>query len=321
MISLKILIVRLTALGDTIHTVPALCALRKDYPQARIHWVVDRKCHEILKNHPDLDKLHILDPSPSGFRRMIAELRRERFDIAIDFQGLLKSAVLAGFSGAPRRLGRSSFMCREPLAALFTNERIHPRERHIILQNLELLRLVGIQTRETDYRLALPSVELPSVFSRSPVGIHVGGSWPTKKSPAEKFGLVARKITEEIGLPVLVFHGPGEEEEVRTVCRLAPAAEPAPPLSFMEMAGFFARCAAVGSSETGPMHLAVAVGAPVVCLIGVTDPLRNGPLSPKARAVLPPPPHQWTYRRTGENPTRLIAVDNVIRALLSVLEE
>ena len=319
---MKVLLVRLSAFGDIIHALPALCALRDHFPSAGIHWLVSRKCASLLAGHPDIDKLHVLERSNAGgFIDLRARLRPERFDIAIDFQGLLKSGLLGWLSGTPRRLGRSFMNCREKLAAAFYNERVAPVEKHIILQNLELLGPLGIHDPAVNYRLTLPDIDIPAVFRKRPAAINVGAGWPTKRYPPEKWGDLARQITERLDCPVVVFWGPGEEADARTVKSIAPLAEIAPATNYPEMGKLLTFCRVLISGETGALHLSVAVGTPTVCLIGVTDPERNGPLDKRSGSVLPPPPHHWDYRRKGDNPTARIPVSAVIDALRPILEE
>jgi len=320
---LKVLLVRLSAFGDIIHTLPALCALRDHFPDAEIHWLVSRKCASLLAGHPDIDKLHVLKSrSAGGFLDARSRLGAERFDIAIDFQGLLKSGMLTWLSGAPRRIGRSFSHCREKPAALFYNERIAPGEKHVIRQNLELLGPLGISGLALNYRLALPEMmNIPDVFSKKPVAINVGAGWPTKYYPPEKWGELARYITDQLGHPVVVFWGPGEERDAIRVREIAPLSVIAPPTNYLEMGKLLTLCSVLISAESGPLHLSVAVGTPTVCLIGVTDPERNGPLDEGSRVILPPPPHIWDYRRKGFNPTEHIETTWIIEAVRSLLHE
>jgi len=314
---LKVLLVRLSAFGDIIHTLPALCALRDRFPDARIHWLVSKKCASLLSGHPDIDKLHVLKSSSAGgFLDARGVLRSERFDIAIDFQGLLKSGLLTWLSGSPRRIGRAFTHCREKPAAAFYNERIAPGQKHVIRQNMELLEPPGVSSPALHYRLALPEMtDLPDVFSQRPAAINVGAGWPTKYYPPEKWGELALHITERLGCAVVVFWGPGEESDALRVKEIAPLSVVAPPTTYPEMGKLLSLCRVLISAETGPLHLSVAVGTPTVCLIGVTDPDRNGPLDERSRVVLPPPPHVWDYRRKGSNPTALIPVSEVVEAV------
>lgn len=316
---MKILFVRLSAFGDIIHALPALCATRRWYPEASIHWLVSRKCADLLKDHPAIDRLHVLDSNVRGFLAMRSALRRERFDVSVDLQGLMKSGLLSWLSGAPRRIGRAISRCRERAAALFYTEWVRPVEKHIIKQNLELIRPLGVSDSSLEYRIALPSMEIPPVFRNRPVAVNVGAGWPTKRWAPQKWGELSKRIMEELHLPVVIFWGPGEEEDAQMVHRIAPGSELAPRTTYREMGALLQHCSAMVSGESGGMHMAVAVGTPAVCLIGVTDPERNGPLSPKSLVVLPPLPHRWTYRRKGKSPTDLIQVENVLSAVRRVL--
>jgi heptosyltransferase I len=318
---LKILLVRLSAFGDIIHTLPALCALRRHYPEARIDWLVSRKCSDLLEDHPDIDGLHLLDRTPRGFLSMRRELQKEAFDVCIDFQGLIKSGVLTRLSGAPRRIGRHAAACRESLAAAFYTERGQPRKDHVIEQNIELVQALGVREVALRYRLALPMVDVPPPFDTRPIAINIGAAWPTKKYPLEKWAELARLIHDELRREVVIFWGPGEEQDAECVCRLAPFAVRAPKTTYRQMGRLLTCCAALVSSESGPLHLSIAVGVPCVCLIGVTDPKRNGPLDPRSKVVLPPAPLPWSYRRKGESPAGQIPVRDVFDKVQQVIEE
>lgn len=318
---MKVLLVRLSAFGDIIHALPALCALRDQFPSAEIHWLVSRKCASLLAGHPDINKLHVLKSSSvGGFLDARSRLRSERFDIAIDFQGLLKSGMLTWFSGAPQRVGRSSAYCREKHAAAFYSERIAPLEKHVIRQNLELLEALGVRNFDLNYRLVLPEMKnVPRVFCKRPAALNVGAGWPTKRYPPEKWGELARRLTEELDCAVVVFWGPGEERDALKVKEIAPLSVVAPPTTYPEMGKLLTFCRVLISGETGALHLSVAVGTPTVCLIGVTDPERNGPLDERSRVVLPPPPYVWDYRRKGESPTGQIPVSEIVDAVRPLL--
>jgi ADP-heptose:LPS heptosyltransferase len=318
---LKILFVRLSAFGDVIQTLPALSAVRRDYPRARLHWLVAAKCAELLQDNPDLDRVHVFSATPGGFLRMGRELRREQFDVAIDFQGLLKSGLLTWLSGAPRRLGRPPRSCREPLSAFFTNEWVPLRQAHVIHQYLELVKPLGVGDGALKFSLALPEVDAPGVFRARPVALHVGGGWESKRYAPEKWGEVARQITEVLHCPLVVFWGPGDEERAAAVKRLAPRSHLAPRVTYPEMGRLLTHCALLVCVESGPMHLAGAVGTPVICLVSLTDPRRSGPWDRRSRVILPPPPHQWSTRRTGASPANLIPEAQVVDAVREMLEE
>lgn len=315
----KILLVRLSAFGDIIQALPALTALRRRHPQARIHWLVARKCAELLAGHPDLDRLHVFDATFKGFLAMRRELRREGFTAALDFQGLIKSGLLTWLSGAPRRLGKPPRDCREWPAGLFYNQWVSPAAPHLVRQYYEMAAPLGVDDFQPLYRLTLPEVPLPPVFRERPVALHVGGGWETKRYAPEKWGELARRLIEELGRPVVIFWGPGDEARAETAQRIAPQAQLAPPGSYREMGYLLTHCALLAACESGPMHLAVAVGTPTVCLVSVTDPRRSGPFDERSKVVLPPPPHHWTTRRTGESPADRIPVDEVLLAVRELL--
>ena len=240
-------------------------------------------------------------------------MRGAAFDAALDFQGLWKSAAWARVSGAPRIVGFTRAFRREPASALLVAERIdQPAEaRHVIDKNLALLRPLGIEAlglrefplpdlsaegKRVEERLrALPLV---TAARGSFVILNPGGGWESKLWPADRFGALARALAEE-GVRTLVTFGPGEEGLAdRIVQASGGAAQKGFPTTLREYVELARRARLVVAADTGPLHLACAVGTPVVALFGPTDPERNGPFRAldrvvrrpaRLRAVLPPP--------------------------------
>jgi lipopolysaccharide heptosyltransferase I len=278
----RILIVRLSALGDVIHGVPVACALRDAFPRATIGWVVEGRTAELLEAHPAID--HVIRAprgwlkSPRAVLALRRELRSHHFEIAIDLQCLTKSAIAAKLSGAPRRIGKAGSDGRE-LSKLFHNELVAVGGQHVIDHYLELLRPLGIASprvhfdlpeRPSDGLLAeqiLHTDELPR--GRFAV-LNPGAGWPSKIWPPERYGELARRLLSDHGMPSLAVWGIPNEKPLAEaiVAASGGAARLAPPTSVLELGAVCRRAALFVGSDTGPMHLAVAVGTPTISLHG-----------------------------------------------------
>jgi len=295
--------VRLSALGDVIHTLPCLDALRRRFPKARIAWVVEELSRDLLEGHPQLDEVFVIPkkrwrghtlqyifPEVIPFFKSI---RSRRFEVAVDFQGLAKSGVMAWLSGAPKRIGFGGVACRE-INGWFTNRKVDPDARgavHIIDRNLSLLSPLGIEAAE--YARVLPErpewreyVDGWMRGERLPVetrfvALNPGAGWATKRWPVERFAEVGAAIVKELGRDVLIMWGPGEEEMARRLARLmagkSASARVAPPTTVGQSIELTRRLDLFIGGDTGPTHLAGALGVPVVAMFGASDGERNHP--------------------------------------------
>ena len=288
---MNILIVRLGALGDVVHTIPAAAALRSAFPDARIDWLVDAKHRAIVDLVTTLDETIALEaPSLAAWRATIDRLRRTPYDVALDLQGLLKSAVLARASGAPRVIGFSIWHLREKTARPFYSDAHEAEGGHVIAKNLRLLRALGIDDPEIRFPLAaVESTALDELRSRVPGAfalINPGAAWPNKRWPSQRFGELAAFLHGQCGVTPVVLWGPGEEtladEVIAASCG---AAVLAPPTTVPDLVALSRLAALVVSGDTGPLHIATAVGTPTVSLFGPTDPRRNGPFQPQDETV------------------------------------
>jgi lipopolysaccharide heptosyltransferase I len=292
---MNILIVRLGALGDVVHAVPAAAALRASFPAARIDWLVD------ARHRPFVDLVTVVDravvvgrSSVGGWTGAVRQLRQVRYDVALDFQGLLKSAVLARASGAARVIGFSIWHLREKTARPFYSEALSersestgeaPDQEHVIHKNLRLLRTIGVD----DDRIAFPlaDVDSPALASvRAAIGdapfalVNPGAAWPNKRWPPERFGEVAAFLRDVRGLTSIVLWGPGEEALARAVAQnSAGSGRVAPATTIPDLLALSRRAALTVSGDTGPLHIAAAAGTPTVAIFGPTNPGRNGPWS------------------------------------------
>jgi lipopolysaccharide heptosyltransferase I len=300
----RILIVRLGALGDVVHAIPVAAALRRAFPAARIDWLVSAKHREILDLVPVIDRRLVINDRPSGRSPSVAggssllaaigELRRSRYDVAIDLQGLIKSAMLARASGAPRVVGFSSRYARERAARLFYTDAhdpgrgglYDPREtRHVVDINLGLLTVLGISSPAREFPIdAVDSAAARDARDKAGeryVLLNPGAAWPNKRWPPERLAAIAIELRGRHGLKSVVLWGPGEEALAQAVAAGANGAAVVSPKTTVADVVALARGAALMvSGDTGPTHIAAALGTPIVGIYGPTRPARNGPMSP-----------------------------------------
>jgi lipopolysaccharide heptosyltransferase I len=291
-LSRRFLIVRLGSLGDVIHAIPAAAALRHAYPHARVDWVVDPRYVELLELVECLDRRIPFDPRGlmrpgAGAWTMVRELRRNQYDTVLDLQGLVKSGVLSRLVGARQTVGFSRGHLREPMARLFYTQAVDPGEaRHVINKNLALLGPAGVTDRTIRFPIAIPRTPVVTL-AKERVGddyaiVNPGAAWPNKRWPPDRFGAVAASMRHEFGLRSIVLWGPGEEPLAQAVVAASDgAAELAPETTISDIVGVARGARLMISGDTGPLHIAGAVGTPIVALFGPTFPERNGPWSPR----------------------------------------
>jgi heptosyltransferase I len=305
----RVLIVRLSAMGDVIHTLPAVHFLRRAFPHAFIGWLIEERWAELLcapgsprrgprsSLRPLVDEVHTVNLKAWGKSPFsIATLQRAatvwndvrdaRYDAVVDLQGAIRSAVLARLSGARAVYGAAE--PRESPASLWYTRKVVTRGRHVIEQNLSVAEaLVGSEMRHPaeDVTCDLPhdpvteariEEELAQLHVRDFAILNPGAGWGAKRWPAERYGEVARRLAE-VGICPLVNYGPGEEDLFRAV--LAASGGRARPMqgSVTELIAL-TRCSRIFiGGDTGPLHLAAALRVPVVAIFGPTDPARNGP--------------------------------------------
>jgi lipopolysaccharide heptosyltransferase I len=325
----RFLLVRLSSMGDVIHALPAASALRDTFPGARIDWVVDPKWTRLLEGNPDLSEVISFDSkSAGGIVAAVRTLRSAQYTCAIDFQSLYKSALLAFTSGAPRRVGFESGYAREGLASLLYTDRLNPRGAHKVEHNLTLVESVGARKSRTRFPLAIRpedaervARELAAHYLGEFFVLNPGGGWRSKCWPAERYGELHRMLADRYGWRGVVTFGPGEEDLAPRVVDAAGNSPPVPiALGLGPLMALMRRARFVVSADTGPLHLAAALGVPVVGLFGPTDPSRNGPYppdSPGTIVVRNPRFCETTYRRgDSDSPAMLsITVEQVCEAV------
>ena len=276
----RFLIVRLGSLGDVIHAIPAVAALLDRHRDTRVDWIVDPRYVDLVKRVERIGHVIPFDTRQGwgSLMGMARRLRGERYDAAIDLQGLIKSAVLARIAGARRTIGFTSAHLREPLASVFYTETHDPGEVvHVIDKGLALMRALGVQDMTATFPLDVPARATPDGY----VLLNPGAAWPNKRWPPDRFGALAAAIRERHGLRSVVLWGPGEEAAASAVVASSRgAAERAPATSITDILAIAKGASLMVSGDTGPLHIAGAVGTPIVALFGPTRAERNGPWSP-----------------------------------------
>lgn len=305
---MHILIIKLSAIGDVVQTLPALEAIKKTYPQSSITWIVEEAASGILEGHPLIDRLLIsrrktwlrMLRSPMTFFsglttiiRFIRDLRKREYDIAIDFQGLLKSGVLIGFSRAKRKVG---FAGTRELSYLFLNERLpaYDIEKHALERYLDVARYLGAREPSADCSLPLEvekaaiTERLAATRSAGPlVVINPVARWKTKLWSEKKFAYLADRLVREKRASI-IFTGSREDRAVidRIISLMQEHAQNyAGETTLKELAALASVSDLFVTTDTGPMHLAAASGARVLALFGPTAPWRTGPYGPKHSIV------------------------------------
>jgi heptosyltransferase-1 len=348
----NILVVRLSAIGDVLRTLPAVKALKDQDPSSRITWVVEEPSKDLLEKQPEVDEV-ILFPrrrwteglkSPLTWyrtakevRKFVQTLRRKQFDLAFDFHGMLKSGLISFLSGSRRRIG---FDRRSTKGgnSLFSNVKVvlPGEEINRYRRNLLLLRGIGLEIEAFQHALHLPARDqkwadtffggLPHPLRRPFIVIH---PWTSPKTPykrwlPDRYSQLADRLVRELGAGVLYTWGPGEVEWVEKIrvhmkgpSFLAPRTE-----SLTQLGEIFRRCDLYIGGDTGPLHIASLVGTPIVAVFGPTHPVVNEP------AGL----HRVIRKEVGCNPCRnyfcedltcmrSVTVDDVFGAAREILEE
>jgi heptosyltransferase I len=295
---LNILIVKLSAIGDVLHTLPSLVELRKLYPDAHITWVVEEAAADLIKNHPALDAVLIsrrrswmksLTPGAIGrslreIHFFVKELRQRPYDLVIDFHGLLKSSLIVLASGGKRKLGYDSL---QELSGLFLNEKIpEDMNKHAVDRYLDFPRYLGAKTGQAEFPLpADRDAEEKTVLllqkhdleERNFIAINPVALWETKLWDNEKFARLADLIIGELNIKV-VFTG-SEKKAIEDITSQMKerVVNLGGETSLPDLASLYKKALIVITTDSGPMHLATAVGTAVVALFGPTDPARTGP--------------------------------------------
>jgi len=301
----NILIVKLSAIGDVIHTLPALNAVRKKYPDAHITWLVEEAAYSIIKGHKALDRI-IVSKRKTWLKGLaghsclknireacgfIKELLDTRYDIILDFQALLKSGVLIGLARGGRKIGFDKGMQHQEHSYIFLNERIKPfdMEVHALTRGMMLLESIGIHSHEAVFNVPVSDqdrdaandllmqhgIKMPKLL----VAINPMAKWETKLWDNLKFSNLADRLIKQANADVIFTGSHEDSEAIKDIISnmKAGAANLAGRTDLKTLAALYEKASIVVSTDTGPMHLAAAIGTPVVALFGPTAPWRTGP--------------------------------------------
>ena len=344
----RLLIVRLSAMGDIIHTLPAATALRRAFPQATLGWLIEERWAELLctlptprsgprsPQRPLVDRIHTVNTnqwrsaplSTQTWEQVgagLSDLRASQYRVAVDFQGGIRSSLLARWSGAPVIYGFAQ--PRENIASMFYTRQVIARGEHVVEQNLSLAQAVAGQP------LKMPQVDFPCDEStdqecdrwlkdhgvRNFALLNPGAGWGAKQWPAERFGEVAKQLAED-GLKSLINFGPGEEDLAGAVEVASSGAAERISGSLTQLIALTRRASLFIGGDTGPMHLAAALGIPVVGIFGPTNPARNGPFGTRSVVLRSPSSPTTHTRRTQPDEGLLtISADQVVAAARQLL--
>jgi len=353
----SLLIVRLSAMGDIIHTLPAAAALRQAFPQATLGWLIEERWAELLctlryprsgrrsPQRPVVDRVHSVNTSewrhaPFSFNTWqqmavgLSQLRGIQYDAVIDFQGAVRSALLARWSGAPIVYG--STQPRENAASMLYTRKVLPNGSHVVEQALALAAAIVTPAIAPTSTISTPMAELRVEFPVDPdaenkiagltadvndfVILNPGAGWGAKRWPAERYGQVAKELAKD-GLCSLVNYGPGEEELAVAVETASEGTARKISCSVSELIALTRRACLLLGGDTGPMHLAAALKIPVVAIFGPTNPARNGPFGTRSivlRSASSMTDH--TRHREPEQGLLEITVDEVVVATRKLLQ-
>jgi heptosyltransferase-1 len=322
----RFLFIRLSSLGDIVHAIPAFAALRKRSPKASIRWLVEDKGKPVLDLVAGIDEI-IVRGSPDWRTRL-----RGRDQIALDFQGLLKSAFLSRLSGARRRYGFARPNLREKAAALFYTRRLAPvpEDDHVIRKNLKLLELVGIETEEVEFPIILPDGARKAVLAkiatqgadpgRKLIVFNVGAAWATKRWPVESWIELLTELRNDPISPLLLWGTAGEKFSAEAIA----AGTGAPVAPFLDVPEIFAllkSAVLVVSGDTFALQAACALDVPVVGIFGPTLPGRNGPFRVRDKMAYHEISCSRCYRRSCDSMDclKLVRPDEVAALIRSSL--
>lgn len=346
----KILILRLSAVGDVIRTLPAVKAIKASLPFSSITWIVEEPSKALLGSQPEVNEV-ILFPrrrwsegikSARGWwktmgevRRFILALRRQRFDVVLDFHGILKSGILSFLSGSRHRIGFDRTSSREG-NFLFSNIKVKLPDERIsrFKQNFALLKGMSLKVQNTNYQLHIPAKDREAVnsffnqrtflFKRPLIAIHPGTSQKTryKRWESEQYARLGDRLIRELGATLIFTWGPSELDWVKGIQKRMKEPSLLGPhtISLTQLGEVYRHCDLYIGGDTGPMHIASLMGIPVVVIYGPTDPVLNEPFGP----------HKKVRKEVGCNPCRNrsckeltclneITVEDVFKAIKEVL--
>lgn len=330
----SIVIVKLSSIGDVLHGVPVAVAAKRAFPETRIGWVVEGRAADVLAGHSAIDHLFRMPrgwlKSPSQVASLRKQLRAFAADVAIDLQGLLKSGVATWLSAAAMRIGHARPASRERAWLAYTHP-VATTLPHVVERNCDLLAPLGVTATMPEFdmphwpvsRLRMQQWLQSQRLGTAPVILNPGAGWASKLWPVERFAAVARGLQRRDGVPAIVVWGGDAERAAaeRIVADSLGAAILAPQTSLQDLGELTRLARLFISGDTGPLHLAAAVGTPCVGLFGPVPGSRNGPYGRHHVCVEPPASQRpsWDNRKTDTVAMSGIEVDAVLAATESLL--
>jgi ADP-heptose:LPS heptosyltransferase len=322
----RFLVVRLGSLGDIVHTFPAVAGLRESFPEAEIVWLTHSRWKALVESSGlATDIWETETRSYHSLREIIGQIRKKHFTAAMDYQGLWKSAALPFFGGVSRRIGFSSQTIREFGVPVLYTDRVRCTQTHIADQNGELSQRAGSRNGVAHVALSVSSIQevfvlqlLRGLAIERYVVLSPAGGWRSKCWPPDRYGALSQKIRSTLGLRCVLNYGPGEEDLVSAVKAASGEADPiAYNGSLGQLMALLRNAVCIVGGDTGPLHLAVALGTPAVAIFGPTDPARNGPYRTGDRSgdaspidiVLRSPQAVTTYKRSDQAAPSILEID------------
>ncbi|MCL2798748.1 MAG: lipopolysaccharide heptosyltransferase II [Endomicrobia bacterium] len=331
----KILIVQPSRIGDIIFSLPVLSAIKRKYPKAKISWIVDERCAEILEGNPYLDKIFIWNRkrrSPSYYLNLRKQLRNERFDLSIDLHGLFKSAMLVSFAGAKYKIASSSTNGMKELSWLFSKEIKNKNpEAHCVERHMSAAKYINcgddieypITVSQKDIDSVKEKLKNENIDSNKIIGIHPGGGWVSRRWNTYKFAMLAKRLKNELDADIVLVGGKeggssekGLNEEIIADSGVK-ITDMTGKFTLKELCAFFKMCRVFVGNEAGPMHIATALNVPAVAILGPTNAKRTGPYKGNTHILQHQVSCQPCRNRNCKNPLcmRDITVEEVFKVV------
>jgi heptosyltransferase-1 len=344
----SILLVKLSAIGDVVHTLPLLEVLRKNFPEARIDWLVEEEASPLIEGHQDIDHVIVSfrkswqkrflssgDRSAvlSEIKRFFRVLRSHEYDLVIDLHGLFKSGLLTGLSRGRRKIG---FTGGKEGSLLFLTDRPYPFDynRHALDRYLQAAEYLGCKINSWKGDIPLHAEDKAKIdrllaerFSpdNALIAINPMARWTTKLWDEERFSKLAERLREELSCKVLFTGSPSDRTLIETIVRRLdpPPVNLAGRTTLRELAYLYSRCRLVIATDTGPMHIAAAMGIPVVALFGPTAPWRTGPYGKGHTVIRKKLECGPCFRKKCSDPTcmKSITVEDVFDTVKKLMDQ
>jgi heptosyltransferase-1 len=337
----NILIIKPSSLGDIVHALPALSALRKNYPEAEISWLIRPEFAPLIQNHPDLTRVIFFDRkflgkswyNPKAFAELlflIKRLRVKKFDLVVDLQGLFRTGSLAWLSGCKKRIGLAG--AREFASMFYTHKIPHTLQNiHMVNYYLTIIKELGASESETCFKLPIGHKDIDSinellrvhnVDAKNYVVLIPGSTHDDKCWPVENFAQIAQRIHTEFGLSLVASGSASEKiitEKLKTVSKV-PIVDFAGLTSLGELVSLINGAQLVVSNDTGPGHIAVALGVPLVMIFGRANPARVGPYK-REQCIVAIEPFSRGFKPNSKNPKYHVSNITVERVYKKVCQQ